>query len=67
MATLRNVRVMISTFNAGNAKAEGFENLVPPSGGDNDILVFGMQESTYFTHKDKNQSGKVKEIMAFFK
>jgi len=46
--TGRQIRIMVSTFNMGNAKAEGLENLVPPCGGGFDILAMGMQESTYF-------------------
>jgi hypothetical protein len=42
-----DIRLLATTFNCGNARIEGIEHVVPPAGGNNDLLVFGMQESTY--------------------
>jgi hypothetical protein len=53
----RNVRLMVVTWNMGNAKAEGLENMLPASGAGYDLIVLGLQESTY-TVKGKEEKDK---------
>lgn len=41
------IQLFVATWNAGNARPEGLEELIPHAGGDYDVLAIGMQESTY--------------------
>jgi hypothetical protein len=52
----KNLRLMIVTWNMGNAKAEGLENILPATGSGYDLIVLGLQESTYTVKaKDENK------------
>jgi hypothetical protein len=44
------IRLMTASWNMGNAAAEGLQELIPNKGGDFDIIVLGLQESTYTTN-----------------
>jgi hypothetical protein len=54
--SIGNVKILCGSWNMGNAEPEGLDSLVPPGGGDYDIIVLGLQESTYT--RGANTSGK---------
>jgi len=47
MAMPRNLEIFCGSWNMGNAMAEGLEEFVPSKGGNYDLVVIGLQESTY--------------------
>lgn len=40
----------------GNARCEELNDILPPNGGKYDIIALGLQEATWGTPKDKNDS-----------
>ena len=54
-----NIRLLTASWNMGNAKAEGLEHLLPHEGGEYDLIVLGLQESTYNIKEKKDKIGGV--------
>ncbi len=52
----RNVKLLTMTWNVGNAETnpQQFKHLIPERGDGYDLIVLGMQESTYTIGADKN-------------
>jgi len=48
-SNLRNVRLLVATWNAGNAEPDPsqFKHMMPDKGEGYDMIVIGLQESTY--------------------
>ena len=53
-----NIRLLTASWNMGNAKAEGLEHLIPHEGGEYDLIVLGLQESTYNMKEKKDKGGE---------
>lgn len=47
MESPNSIKLFVASWNVGNEKPERLENLLPVGGGGFDLIVFGMQESTY--------------------
>ena len=47
MAMPRNLEIFCGSWNMGNAMAEGLEEFIPAKGVNYDLVVIGLQESTY--------------------
>lgn len=52
----KTVKLMVVTWNMGNAKAEGLDHVLPANGLGYDLIVLGLQESTYAVKGDKEKS-----------
>ena len=50
--------LIFAAWNMGNVEAVGLEHLIPRNGGDNDLIVLGLQESTYSAGGDEEISKK---------
>jgi hypothetical protein len=48
----------------GNAEAIGFEYLIPRDGGGNDLIVLGLQESTYSAAGDEDIARKSSSVQS---
>ena len=55
----KEIKLFCGTWNMGNAKAVGLEQFIPEGGGGYDIIVIGLQESSYI-NKDHHQNTKNK-------
>lgn len=48
----KQLKLMVSTFNMGNARIDNLDHLIPNRGVGLDIIVLGFQESVYSLSKD---------------
>ena len=63
----RSVKIFCGTWNMGNAKGELVDSFLPAKGGDYDIIVVGLQESTYTVEyaADDDAKRSISEKMAY--
>ena len=63
----RSVKIFCGTWNMGNAKGELVDSFLPAKGGDYDIIVVGLQESTYTVEyaADDDVRRSISEKMAY--
>lgn len=50
----KDVKIMAVTFNMGNVQGENFESLFDEAKQTRDIIVIGLQESTFSAKEDKS-------------
>jgi hypothetical protein len=60
---MSSLKLFVASWNVGNAKPDGIEQLLPVGGGGYDLIVLGMQESTYTAELDKDCIHELRDMI----